>query len=208
MLPRDNPGLGSMLDLRSLSQSLSERARTPPPLGEAQQQLLESPAPSSFSRRPPKHTADALKEHHQHEHLGMHPYRIVLSEVRGAGAPARRGRGRLQQQQQQQQQQLRGCCPSFAVRTQPTRPPAPCAKVRRRLLNTRKRMEAILNGEGVELESGEWYDSEQELAQPLLACYWSLWECGGGVIANGRLMDLIRRVSARDLPGGAAAAAA
>jgi hypothetical protein len=82
MLPRDNPGLGSMLDLRSLSQSLSERAKTPPALGEAQQQLLESPAPSSFMRRPLKHTADALKEHRLHEHLGMHPYRVVLSEVR------------------------------------------------------------------------------------------------------------------------------
>ena len=24
----------------------------------------------------------------------------------------------------------------------------------------------------------EWYDSAEALAQPLLACYWSLWECG------------------------------
>jgi phosphoenolpyruvate carboxylase len=68
--------------------------------------------------------------------------------------------------------------------------------VRRKLVNTRKRMESILNKEPVELEPGEWYDSEQELAQPLLACYWSLWECGAGVIANGRLLDLIRRVFA------------
>jgi hypothetical protein len=80
--------------------------------------------------------------------------------------------------------------------------------VRRRLLNTRKRMESILNGESAELESGDWYDSEQELAQPLLACYWSLWECGGGVIANGRLLDLVRRVGGREGARAAAAAAA
>jgi len=24
----------------------------------------------------------------------------------------------------------------------------------------------------------EWYDTAEALAQPLLACYWSLWECG------------------------------
>ena len=31
----------------------------------------------------------------------------------------------------------------------------------------------------------EWYESEQQLLEPLLACYWSLWECGGGIIAEG-----------------------
>lgn len=41
----------------------------------------------------------------------------------------------------------------------------------------------------------EWYETEEQLLQPLLACYWSLWECGGGIIAEGRLLDLLRRVS-------------
>lgn len=40
----------------------------------------------------------------------------------------------------------------------------------------------------------EWYETPEQLLRKLLACYWSLWECGGGVIAEGRLLDLIRRV--------------
>ncbi len=31
----------------------------------------------------------------------------------------------------------------------------------------------------------DWYESEDQLLEPLLACYWSLWECGGGIIAEG-----------------------
>ena len=27
-------------------------------------------------------------------------------------------------------------------------------------------------------DNEEWYDTAEALAQPLLACYWSLWECG------------------------------
>ncbi|KAG2450080.1 hypothetical protein HYH02_000184 [Chlamydomonas schloesseri] len=74
--------------------------------------------------------------------------------------------------------------------------------VRDRLAATRRRMEDLLSGrepaaaaEGGAGGSGAlWYENEDELAEPLMACYWSLWECGGGVIADGRLLDLIRRV--------------
>ena len=63
-------------------------------------------------------------------------------------------------------------------------------------MNTRKVMEDMLEG-SMDLSGAEdWYATEEELAQPLLAVYWSLWECGGGVIADGRLLDLIRRVYA------------
>ncbi|KAF8073001.1 Ppc2 [Scenedesmus sp. PABB004] len=73
-------------------------------------------------------------------------------------------------------------------------------EVRRKLLNTRRRMEEMLNGaadgplHGGGDDDDDWYSHEQQLAQPLLAVYWSLWECGGGMIADGRLLDLIRRV--------------
>ena len=50
-------------------------------------------------------------------------------------------------------------------------------QVRQKLLNTRKRMEDILAGVTPD-DDEEWYDSAEALAQPLLACYWSLWECG------------------------------
>ena len=50
-------------------------------------------------------------------------------------------------------------------------------QVRQKLLNTRKRMEDVLAGVPPNDEE-EWYDSAEALAQPLLICYWSLWECG------------------------------
>ena len=50
-------------------------------------------------------------------------------------------------------------------------------QVRQKLLNTRKRMEDTLAGVAHD-DDEEWYDTAEALAQPLLACYWSLWECG------------------------------
>ena len=38
-------------------------------------------------------------------------------------------------------------------------------------------MEDTLAGVAVD-DDEEWYDTAEALAQPLLACYWSLWECG------------------------------
>ncbi|KAI8477117.1 MAG: phosphoenolpyruvate carboxylase-domain-containing protein [Monoraphidium minutum] len=70
-------------------------------------------------------------------------------------------------------------------------------EVRRRLINTRRKMEDMLAGATVDVaenDGGEWYSNEEQLAQPLLAVYWSLWECGGGMVADGRLLDLIRRI--------------
>eukprot|EP00798_Chlamydomonas_sp_ICE-L_P002907 gene2907-4965_t len=65
--------------------------------------------------------------------------------------------------------------------------------VREKLMNTRKRMENLLNGQ--ESDGTPFYETEEELERPLRAIYWSLYECSGGVIADGRLLDLIRRVS-------------
>jgi phosphoenolpyruvate carboxylase len=49
-------------------------------------------------------------------------------------------------------------------------------------------------------DEAEWCEHESSLLAPLLACYWSLVECGGEVIANGRLLDLIRRFYCFGLP--------
>lgn len=38
------------------------------------------------------------------------------------------------------------------------------------------------------------FDSEDEMARILQLCYWSLWECGAGMVADGRLLDCIRRL--------------
>ncbi|EIE23489.1 putative phosphoenolpyruvate carboxylase [Coccomyxa subellipsoidea C-169] len=66
--------------------------------------------------------------------------------------------------------------------------------VRQKLVNTRKRMEDILQG-GLQNDDDEGYETTDALAQPLLSCYWSLWECGSGIVAEGRLLDLLRRLS-------------
>ena len=59
------------------------------------------------------------------------------------------------------------------------------AEVRQKLVNTRKRMEDILGG-AAPADDDVWYETTESLAQPLLACYWSLWECGSGIVAEGK----------------------
>jgi phosphoenolpyruvate carboxylase len=43
-------------------------------------------------------------------------------------------------------------------------------------------------------DSKEWVQHKDELLEPLMLCYQSLLSCGMQVIANGRLLDTIRRV--------------
>ena len=50
-------------------------------------------------------------------------------------------------------------------------------------------MEDILGG-SAPAEDDVWYETTESLAQPLLACYWSLWECGSGIVAEGMLLCL------------------
>lgn len=45
-------------------------------------------------------------------------------------------------------------------------------QVRHKLLNTRKRMEDILAGNKPN-ENEEWFETLEQLAEPLMLCYWS-----------------------------------
>ena len=45
-------------------------------------------------------------------------------------------------------------------------------------------MEDILGG-AAPTDDDVWYETTESLAEPLLACYWSLWECGSGIVAEG-----------------------
>lgn len=54
-----------------------------------------------------------------------------------------------------------------------------CDQVRRKLMNTRRKMEEMLNSGSTSLvtagdapDADEWYATEEELAQPLLTIYW------------------------------------
>jgi len=65
-------------------------------------------------------------------------------------------------------------------------------RLRELLRHTRSAIEAELAGEIP--PDGEILHSVAQLWQPLLACYQSLLECGMQIIADGALLDLLRRV--------------
>jgi phosphoenolpyruvate carboxylase len=66
-------------------------------------------------------------------------------------------------------------------------------EVRERLATTKAWIHARLRGEVP--PAGEVYHSSEELLEPLMLCYRSLSECGMGLIAEGGLEDMIRRIA-------------
>ncbi len=66
-------------------------------------------------------------------------------------------------------------------------------RVRARLRQTMRWAEAKL--QGGRTPEGEIVTDVEELRQPLLRCYYSLQRVGAGVVAEGELLDTIRRVS-------------
>ncbi|KAK4399896.1 Phosphoenolpyruvate carboxylase 4 [Sesamum angolense] len=67
--------------------------------------------------------------------------------------------------------------------------------VKEKLLKTRKRLELLLEDLPGEYDSWDYYETSEQLLEPLLLCYDSLQSCGSGILADGRLADLIRRVA-------------
>ncbi|MDH3689719.1 MAG: phosphoenolpyruvate carboxylase [Gammaproteobacteria bacterium] len=65
--------------------------------------------------------------------------------------------------------------------------------VRDRLARTQHWIEARLNDEKIPV--GSIYSTVEQLLQPLKACYQSLRQCDDGVVADGRLLDIIRRLA-------------
>lgn len=67
--------------------------------------------------------------------------------------------------------------------------------VREKLVNSRRRMEDLLEGINCDYDPSEYYEKREELLEPLLLCYESMQACFSEVLADGRLADLIRRVA-------------
>ncbi|XP_006643661.1 phosphoenolpyruvate carboxylase 4 [Oryza brachyantha] len=67
--------------------------------------------------------------------------------------------------------------------------------VKEKLMNTRKRFELLLEDVPCDRDTSEYYETSDQLLEPLLLCYQSLQSCGSSVLADGRLADLIRRVA-------------
>ncbi|XP_023762067.1 phosphoenolpyruvate carboxylase 4 [Lactuca sativa] len=68
-------------------------------------------------------------------------------------------------------------------------------EVKEKLMNTRRRLEQLLEGLPYDQDPTDYFDTPDQLLQPLMICYDSLQSCGSGILADGRLADLIRRVS-------------
>lgn len=69
--------------------------------------------------------------------------------------------------------------------------------VRDRLATTRRRIEEHLQRDDrVRFRDEEMFVDPSELLDPLTLCYRSLHESGNGILAEGRLLDLIRRLAA------------
>ncbi|KAJ4867279.1 Phosphoenolpyruvate carboxylase 4 [Raphanus sativus] len=67
--------------------------------------------------------------------------------------------------------------------------------VKDKLVKTRKLLELLLEGLPCEYDPRVSYETSEQLLEPLLLCYESLQSSGAGVLADGKLADLIRRVS-------------
>jgi phosphoenolpyruvate carboxylase len=68
-------------------------------------------------------------------------------------------------------------------------------EVRQRLRNTREWAEASLNGNDYPLSEKPIYRQDHELLEPLQLIYQSLLDCGMEAIAEGSLVDILRRVA-------------
>ncbi|CAH2033916.1 unnamed protein product [Thlaspi arvense] len=68
-------------------------------------------------------------------------------------------------------------------------------EVKEKLLKTRRLLELLLEGIPCEYDPWDYYETSDQLMEPLLLCYESLQSSDAGVLADGRLADLIRRVA-------------
>ncbi|AAF15070.1 putative phosphoenolpyruvate carboxylase; 69384-74546 [Arabidopsis thaliana] len=68
-------------------------------------------------------------------------------------------------------------------------------EVKEKLVKTRRLLELLIEGLPCEYDPKNSYETSDQLLEPLLLCYESLQSSGARVLADGRLADLIRRVS-------------
>ncbi|PIA39515.1 hypothetical protein AQUCO_02600164v1 [Aquilegia coerulea] len=92
---------------------------------------------------------------------------------------------------------------SFAKLLDPSLPQLPgmapyrivLENIKEKLMKTRRRLELLLEDLPCDLDLLDYYATSDQLLEALLLCYHSLQSCGSGVLADGRLGDLIRRVA-------------
>ncbi|KAK6931440.1 Phosphoenolpyruvate carboxylase, partial [Dillenia turbinata] len=92
---------------------------------------------------------------------------------------------------------------SFHKLLEPSPPPRPeiapyrivLGDVMVKLKKTRRRLELLIENLPCDMDPMDYYETSDQFLEPLLICYESLQSCGSGVLADGHLADLIRRVA-------------
>ncbi|KAJ1406350.1 Pyruvate/Phosphoenolpyruvate kinase-like domain superfamily [Sesbania bispinosa] len=100
-------------------------------------------------------------------------------------AESQTGRSSFQKLLEPQLPQLPGIAPYRVV----------LGNVKNKLERSRRRLELLLEDVPCDYDPLDYYETTDQLLEPLLLCYESLQSCGSGVLADGRLADLIRRVA-------------
>ncbi|CAM0879308.1 unnamed protein product [Alopecurus aequalis] len=85
--------------------------------------------------------------------------------------------------------------PSLSDRTGITPYRIVLGNVKGKMMKTRRRLELLLEDLPCDYDPAEYYETPDQLLEPLILCYESLQSCGSSILADGRLADLIRRVA-------------
>ncbi|KAL1295133.1 hypothetical protein HN51_055996 [Arachis hypogaea] len=104
---------------------------------------------------------------------------------RKSSAGSQIGRSSFQKLMEPKLPQLPGIAPYRVV----------LGNVKDKLERSRRRLELLLEDVSCDNDPLDYYETTDQLLEPLLLCYESLQSCGSGVLADGRLADLIRRVA-------------
>ncbi|XP_057424191.1 phosphoenolpyruvate carboxylase 4-like [Lotus japonicus] len=109
----------------------------------------------------------------------------LLAQRKVQFAESQTGRSSFQKLLEPQLPQLPGIAPYRVV----------LGNVKAKLERSRRRLELLLEDVLCDYDPLDYYETSDQLLEPLLICYESLQSCGSGVLADGRLADLIRRVA-------------
>ncbi|MED6122200.1 Phosphoenolpyruvate carboxylase 4 [Stylosanthes scabra] len=183
---------------QSLPKQLPARAHLPSfaENGEAQHPRLDIPGPdhSQLNHKDGEASSTIFKSGGNSANSGASTAAISPSSSfnsiqqlgqRKSSAGSQIGRSSFQKLMEPKLPQLPGIAPYRVV----------LGNVKDKLERSRRRLELLLEDVSCDYDPLDYYETTDQLLEPLLLCYESLQSCGSGVLADGRLADLIRRVA-------------
>ncbi|MED6159493.1 Phosphoenolpyruvate carboxylase 4 [Stylosanthes scabra] len=184
---------------QSLPKQLPARAHLPSfaENGEAQHPRLDIPGPdhSQLNHKDGEGSSTIFKSGGNSSNSGASTAAISptssfnsiqqLGQRKSSAGSSQIGRSSFQKLMEPKLPQLPGIAPYRVV----------LGNVKDKLERSRRRLELLLEDVSCDYDPLDYYETTDQLLEPLLLCYESLQSCGSGVLADGRLADLIRRVS-------------